>query len=109
MLTSAPSAPTAVAICLLAQICGSIAFLFGSRAASRSGEEPDAADSLAARFLTVPARVRLEPDSLKIIMPMDRIDLALRQAGLDRDPGWIPWLKRTVHLEFLNTTEEDLL
>jgi hypothetical protein len=32
---------------------------------------------------------------------MERIDLALRRSGLDRDPGWVPWLQRVVRIEFV--------
>jgi hypothetical protein len=33
-------------------------------------------------------------------MPMDSISLAVRRAGLDRDPGWVPWLERYVRIVF---------
>jgi hypothetical protein len=31
---------------------------------------------------------------------MESIDLAVRKAGLDRDPGWVPWMERNVRVEF---------
>jgi hypothetical protein len=37
---------------------------------------------------------------MKILLPMDRIDITLRRAGPDRDLGWVPWLRRTVRFEF---------
>lgn len=102
-----PVVPTSAAVCLLAQICGSLAFWFAVRVASAADDALCPADTFLARFLRVPARVELEPDVLKIIMPMDRIDLDLRRAALDRDPGWISWLQRTVCFEFEPGAMED--
>ncbi len=28
------------------------------------------------------------------------VDLAVRRAGLDRDPGWVPWLEKRVRFAF---------
>ena len=51
----------------------------------------------------MPARVIVTDEELEIRMPMDRIDLAVRRAGFDRDPGWVPWLRKRVRFVF----EED--
>jgi hypothetical protein len=37
---------------------------------------------------------------LVVTLPMERIDLDLRRAGLDRDPGWVPWLGARVEIVF---------
>jgi hypothetical protein len=37
---------------------------------------------------------------MTVVMPMARIDAALRSAGLDKDPGWVPWLGRAVRFIF---------
>jgi hypothetical protein len=29
-------------------------------------------------------------------MPLDEVDLDVRRAGLDLDPGWVPWLGTVV-------------
>ena len=39
-------------------------------------------------------------DEVHVIMPIDAIDIDLRRAALDLDPGYLPWLERTVKLEF---------
>jgi hypothetical protein len=31
---------------------------------------------------------------------MESIDLSLRRAGRDRDPGWVPWLRKPVRNEY---------
>lgn len=50
--------------------------------------------------LRVPARIERHPKELRIVMPLESIDIDIRRAGLDRNPGWVPWLGRKVVLEF---------
>lgn len=51
--------------------------------------------------VAVPARVELSGFSVRVHMALDDIDLDVRRAGLDHDPGWVPALGRVV--EFLFT------
>jgi hypothetical protein len=53
--------------------------------------------------LRVPGRMELA-DPLRVLMPMERIDIDLRRAGLDLDPGYLPWLQRKVVLSFEEAT-----
>lgn len=39
-------------------------------------------------------------DPLRVIAPMESIDVDLRRAGLDLDPGFLPWLDRKVVIVF---------
>jgi hypothetical protein len=39
-----------------------------------------------------PGRVLARPGWVEVAMPADRVDLDVRRAGLDLDPGWVPWL-----------------
>jgi len=48
----------------------------------------------------VHARIHDEGDRRIVTMPMEAIHLPTRRAGLDRDPGWIPWLQRHLVLVF---------
>jgi hypothetical protein len=50
--------------------------------------------------LIVQARIHDEGDRRIVTMPMEAIHLPTRRAGLDRDPGWIPWLQRHLVLVF---------
>ena len=61
---------------------------------------PESVADFVAQFLTIPGRVRLGPETMTIALPMECIDLAVRRGGLDRDPGWVPWLARNVRLVF---------
>lgn len=46
-----------------------------------------------------------EDDSVRIIQPVEEaIDVAIRRAGLDADPGWLPWLEK--RLVFVFESEE---
>jgi hypothetical protein len=57
-----------------------------------AGLEPD--------VVAVPARVEVGGFSVRVHMALDDIDLGVRRAGLDRDPGWVPALSRVVELLF---------
>ena len=48
-----------------------------------------------------PAWVCATATHADVIFPLDQTDLRLRRRGLDRDPGWVPWLGRIVSFHFL--------
>jgi hypothetical protein len=87
---------------LLAQCAGTLCHLFAARAKSLQVDSPS---TLVARHFAVPAQVELASDAMTVRLPMERIDIALRRAGLDRDPGWVPWLRKTVRLEFVGNND----
>ncbi len=43
-----------------------------------------------------PARLRLTDTHAELFFALDAVDLRLRRAGLDLDPGWVPWFARVV-------------
>jgi hypothetical protein len=94
-----PEADNLAAAAILTQSVGSLCHLFAARA---KAFDIEASADLVDRFLAIPARDELSPVTMTIRMPMDRIDLALRSAALDTDPGWVPWLKKEVLFEFLD-------
>lgn len=51
------------------------------------------------RSLVIAGRIELD-DDIRVVMPMSAIDVDLRRAGLDIDPGHVPWLGRKVSLVF---------
>jgi hypothetical protein len=101
-----PEGTDAAATCVLAQILGGLLTLFHTRLGAHGDAD---ATGLVARYLAVPGRVVLAPEAMTILLPMDRIDMALRRTGLDRDPRWVPWLQRTVRFEFEPTGPDDVL
>lgn len=46
------------------------------------------------------ARLRLSRTHIDIHFRLEQIDLTVRRAGLDRDPGWVPYLQRVVTFHF---------
>jgi hypothetical protein len=86
-----------LATALLTQAAGSVTYLF----ASRAGAAEVTPVQLVERHLAVPARIVVTGEEMEIRMPMNRIDLAVRRAGLDRDPGWVPWLQKSVRFQFV--------
>ena len=43
-----------------------------------------------------PGRVTGSPGWLEVRLPLSAVDLTIRRAGLDIDPGWLPWLGAVV-------------
>ncbi len=64
----------------------------------RLGQPADLASLTA--HLAHPGDVTLTGDTLRVRMPMSAIDIDIRRAGLDLNPGYAPWMRRTVTIEF---------
>jgi hypothetical protein len=92
-----PKTPTAPAAALLALVAGAPCTLFAARAGA---PVPDTLEEFVTRHLARPARIRMRPQHMDIILSADDVDFDARRAGLDRDPGWLPWLQRTVRFVF---------
>ncbi len=92
-----PSAESAHAAALLALAAGGPCTLLASRAGADGFDD---ADAFVRRFLLRPAQVRLQGDEMLVLFPEGSADLDLRRGGLDRDPGWLPWLERDVRFVF---------
>ena len=103
-----PPGSSALATALLAQICGSLGCLFTARAIATDDQTPISAETFVSRFLSISGKMIVEPERLTIVLPMYSVDLALRIAGLDRDPGWVEWLNQTVRIEFEPRHGKDL-
>lgn len=51
-------------------------------------------------WLCVPARVHLEQAYIQVYLHESSVHLDLRLAGLDLNPGWVPWLGRVIYFHF---------
>jgi hypothetical protein len=92
-----PEAPSPFAAALLAVVAGAPSLLF----AARAGSESATVEAFVARYIARRARIRRTTAArMDVIFGPGDIDLDVRRAGLDRDPGWLPWLRRTVHFVF---------
>jgi hypothetical protein len=70
--------------------------VFGARPARFA----TAADLRLARLLLRPGTLRVSGAAAELAWPLASVDLALRRAGWDQDPGWVPWLGRNLRFAF---------
>jgi hypothetical protein len=54
--------------------------------------------------LTSPGLVLVTRTHVDVVLSLEDVDLPVRVAGLDRDPGWVPMLGRIVLFHFLETS-----
>ena len=60
----------------------------------------DSSRAHAASFLVQPAILHVTRTHIDIVFNLNQINLALRRAGFDRDPGWVPTLGRVITFHF---------
>jgi hypothetical protein len=53
-----------------------------------------------ASLVARPARLTLTPTHADVFFELSDVDLRVRRAGLDFDPGWVPWFGRVVGFQF---------
>lgn len=92
-----PNASSSYAVALLSLVAGAPALLFATRAGDVAIESVEA---FVTHRLAYAARVQRRAERIDVIFSSDAFDLDVRRAGLDRDPGWLPWLQRTVRFVF---------
>jgi hypothetical protein len=51
-------------------------------------------------LIALPGEIRIDPEHVEVSFALDTHPLAIRFAGLDRDPGWIPAAGRSVGFDF---------
>jgi hypothetical protein len=59
-----------------------------------------AGEELSLDSLRLPARVEPDEERLEIVFALADLQVELRLAGLDRDPGWLPAEGRALHFRF---------
>jgi hypothetical protein len=53
-----------------------------------------------AEIVNRPGRILLTRADLDVTLPLSSVDLRIRRAGLDLDPGWVPWFGRVVRFHY---------
>lgn len=48
-----------------------------------------------------PGRIVVTPLHLDVFFELSTVDLRIRRAGLDLDPGWVPWLGRVLRFHYV--------
>jgi len=61
----------------------------------------------AGEFIKVPAQVVADASHIDIYFPLSAVRLDIRLAGLDVNPGWIPWLGRVVRFHYIDSPQLD--
>jgi hypothetical protein len=49
-----------------------------------------------------PGRVEATPTHVDVFLDPRSVDPRIRRAGLDCDPGWVPWLAHVVRFHYRN-------
>lgn len=78
-------------------------------AADEPGDRPtvtptgrtEAARQVVLPVLRRPGLVRADPGWLEVHLPLAGVDPVVRRAGLDLDPGWVPWLGAVVRYVYV--------
>jgi hypothetical protein len=67
------------------------------------GQEPPGppAAELVGRMVRRPGSVLARLGWIEVRLPADQVDLQVRRAGLDLDPGWVPWLGVVVRYHYV--------
>jgi hypothetical protein len=97
----APAASDHCAGAVVMQLAGAVTLLALARI---DGTAPALPATLTAH-LAIPGEVVDSGETRTVRMPADGVALAVRRAGLDRDPGWVPWLQRLVRFEYAGVNE----
>ena len=66
----------------------------------RVGVRQDSVAAFVKRYLQVRGRLEDTGDTLVVHLRATDVSFPVRRAGLDRDPGYVPWLERNVMLRF---------
>lgn len=75
-----------------------LARILAERVAALIGDE--LGDDPVAAVCRRPATVVADPGWIEVRLPLNGVDLAVRRSGLDRDPGWLPWLGCVVRFRY---------
>jgi hypothetical protein len=52
-----------------------------------------------------PAQVSISRTHIDVTFRLDQSDLRVRRAGLDINPGWVPWLGRAIQFHYVHETD----
>ncbi len=47
-----------------------------------------------------PGQIGFTRTHIDVVLPLSELDIRVRRAGLDADPGWVPWLGRVVTFHY---------
>lgn len=77
--------------------CGASALL--ALAEQALGQTLD--DENRAQVFALPGRIVVDDTEITVFQDMDATNLDIRRAGLDADPGWLPWVSKSLTFVFV--------
>lgn len=92
-----PASADAATAAILAMVVGAPLAVLCARARLAAADVP--------ACLAIAGSLHDDGGTIRITMPASAIDVRLRRAGLDADPGHVPWLRRQVRLVFAGGEE----
>ena len=95
--------PVALLDALIAAIPADIAFAPSAQRRIFGSAQPAFASAAARRLACLvlrPGVLTVSAWDAELAWPLASVDLALRRAGWDQDPGWLPWLGRSLRWRF---------
>jgi hypothetical protein len=84
---------------LMERICVH-ASTWAAAAARRLGHQDEASLAVVTEKLGRTGRIVREPGWLEVHLSLDDVDIDVRRAGLDLDPGWVPWLGSVLRFRY---------
>jgi hypothetical protein len=81
---------------LCTRFAARIAGLLRLRLGPLDGDPDPALEAVLVRVIARPGRIVRTRTHLDVLLSLDGVDLAVRRAALDVDPGWVPFLGRIV-------------
>jgi hypothetical protein len=88
-----PDGPDAVVVAVVVGVPATLLAL-------RLGCDDIRAGDFIDRWLQRPAWLQDDGEVLEVRFAAEYVDLELRRSGADADPGWVPWMRRTVRLTY---------
>jgi hypothetical protein len=67
----------------------------------RLGRRDDSDEQLAHLVCARRGAIVADPGWIELHLPADSISIDVRRCGLDRDPGWLPWLGAVVRFRYV--------
>jgi hypothetical protein len=93
-----PAVGSLTGTALLGQVIGSICYLLDKRENEALAIDTE---SFVSQYIRVPGSIVVDTGRAVVNIEATHINHQLRQAGADKNPGWVPWLERNIQFSFI--------
>lgn len=80
----------------MAQYAASVEIRLRSKLRPSDSNRSSVIEELCCRY----AKLLIDDGWLELVFDLDRVDTEIRRAGLDLDPGFVPWLGKVVKIRY---------